>query len=95
MPYVDGLWLELVRECLANRVPVNQPDQAGNTPLHWAARSHICLAPKVVSVNIAIRNRELFVHCSEAGISKNYSATNSGSPEVELRFCPWIILFKY
>jgi ankyrin repeat protein len=41
MPYVDGLRLELVRECLANRVPVNQPDQAGNTPLHWAARSHI------------------------------------------------------
>jgi hypothetical protein len=20
---------------------------------------------------------------------------NSGSPEVELRFCPWLILFKY
>ncbi len=31
----------------------------------------------------------------EAGVSKNYCATNSGSPEVELRFCPWIILFKY
>jgi hypothetical protein len=31
----------------------------------------------------------------EAGISKNHCATNSGSPEVELRFCPWIILFKY
>lgn len=30
--------LELLRECLANRVPVNQPDQAGNAPLHWAAR---------------------------------------------------------
>jgi len=26
---------------------------------------------------------------SEAGISKDYCATNSGSPEVELRFCPW------
>jgi len=24
-----------------------------------------------------------------------YCATNSGPPEVELRFCPWIILFKY
>jgi hypothetical protein len=32
---------------------------------------------------------------SEAEISKNYCATNSSSPEVELRFCPWIILFKY
>jgi hypothetical protein len=32
---------------------------------------------------------------SEAGISKNYCAANSGSPEVELRFCPWLILFKY
>jgi hypothetical protein len=31
----------------------------------------------------------------EAGISKNYYATNSGSPEVELRFFPWLILFKY
>jgi hypothetical protein len=25
-----------------------------------------------------------------AGISKNYCAKNSGSPEVELRFCPWL-----
>ncbi len=32
---------------------------------------------------------------SAVGISKNYSATSSGSPEVELRFCPKIILFKY
>jgi hypothetical protein len=24
-----------------------------------------------------------------------YCATNSGSPEVELRFCPWLLLFKY
>jgi hypothetical protein len=31
----------------------------------------------------------------EAGISKNYCATNSGSPEVELRFCPWLIMIKY
>jgi hypothetical protein len=26
--------------------------------------------------------------CFEAGILKNYCPTNSGSPEVELRFCP-------
>jgi hypothetical protein len=26
---------------------------------------------------------------------KNYCAINSSSPEVELRFCPWLILFKY
>jgi hypothetical protein len=31
----------------------------------------------------------------EAGILKNYCATNSGSSEIELRFCPWLILFKY
>jgi hypothetical protein len=31
----------------------------------------------------------------EAGISKNYCATNSGSPEVALRFCLGLILFKY
>jgi hypothetical protein len=28
----------------------------------------------------------------EAGISKNYCSTNSGSLEVELRFYPWLIL---
>jgi hypothetical protein len=32
---------------------------------------------------------------TETGISKNYYATNSGSPEVELRFCTWLILLKY
>ncbi len=32
---------------------------------------------------------------SEAGISKNYCATNSGSPKVDLGFYPWLILFKY
>jgi hypothetical protein len=32
---------------------------------------------------------------TEAGISMNYCKTNSGSPEVELRLCPWIIFFKY
>jgi hypothetical protein len=31
---------------------------------------------------------------SGAGISKNYCATNSGSPEVKLRFCPWLKLFN-
>ncbi len=30
----------------------------------------------------------------ETGISKNCCATNSGSPEVELRFCQRLILFK-
>jgi hypothetical protein len=29
---------------------------------------------------------------TEAGISKNYCAKNSGLPEVELRFSPWLIL---
>ncbi len=32
---------------------------------------------------------------SGAGISKNYRVANSGSPEVEPWFCPWLILFKY
>ncbi len=40
-------------------------------------------------------------HCTcthmytKAGISKNSCATNWGSPEVNLRFCPWPILLKY
>ncbi len=31
----------------------------------------------------------------EAGISKNYCATNPGISEVEVRFCSWLIVFKY
>ena len=31
--------IELLRECLSNRMPVNQADPAGNTALHWVARS--------------------------------------------------------
>ena len=27
--------LELLEECLANKIPVNVPDKAGNTGLHW------------------------------------------------------------
>ena len=27
--------LELLEECLENKVPVNVPDKAGNTGLHW------------------------------------------------------------
>jgi ankyrin repeat protein len=30
--------LDLLEECFLNRVPVNIPDKAGNTGLHWAAR---------------------------------------------------------
>ena len=30
-----------------------------------------------------------------AGISKNYCAANSDSPEVDLRVCSWLIFFKY
>ena len=33
--------LEMVKECLSNKMPVNQADPAGNTALHWAARSGI------------------------------------------------------
>ncbi len=38
----------------------------------------------------AILSRLLLWGCN----FKNYWATNSGSPEVELRFCPWLILLK-
>jgi len=31
--------MELLRECLLNKMPVNQGDAAGNTALHWAARA--------------------------------------------------------
>jgi hypothetical protein len=32
---------------------------------------------------------------SEAGISNNYFATNPAWPEVELWFCPLLLMFKY
>ena len=31
--------IDLLEECLENNIPVNAMDQAGNTPLHWAAHS--------------------------------------------------------
>jgi hypothetical protein len=31
---------------------------------------------------------------SVAGISKDYCGTKSGSPAVELRFCPWLIIVQ-
>ena len=38
--------IDLLKECLLNKLPVNQMDPAGNTPLHWAARTghHDCLS---------------------------------------------------
>jgi hypothetical protein len=38
-------------------------------------------------VGVETVRRDLLPSNTEAGISKNYCATNSGSPEVELRFC--------
>jgi hypothetical protein len=38
---------------------------------------------------------ELGILSGQAGLSKNYCATKSGSPEVELRSCPWLKLLKY
>ena len=31
--------IDSLEECLENNIPVNAKDQAGNTPLHWAAHS--------------------------------------------------------
>ncbi len=46
----------------------------------------------IILIQFESPTRSLSVgRCPEAGISKNYP----GSPEVELRFCPWLILFKY
>ena len=42
---------ELVRECLANKMPVNQTDPAGNTALHWAAKAgHLSCLSLLLSV---------------------------------------------
>ncbi len=54
-----------------------------------------CLAMSL-SLSLSVRHPASFFRClSEAGISKNYCATNSGSPEDELRFCPFLLLLKY
>jgi hypothetical protein len=44
---------------------------------------------------IYLKRRKSCHSGADSGISKNYCPTNSGSPEVELRINPWIILFKY
>ena len=30
--------ISFLEECLLTKIPVNQPDSSGNTPLHWACR---------------------------------------------------------
>ena len=38
--------------CPSNRMPVNQTDPAGNTPLHWAARAgQLDCVAELVAVN--------------------------------------------
>jgi hypothetical protein len=52
---------------------------------------------KVVLYRMRFRNHppvKYVEYPSKAGISKNYCATNSGSPEAELRFCPSLKLLK-
>jgi hypothetical protein len=47
-----------------------------------------------LKMDTALEGPILYKSSPEAGISENYCATNSGLPEVELRFFPWLILFK-
>ena len=57
--------MDLLEECLLNRVPVNVVDRTGNTPLHCAARTGqtACLE-RLLSirprVNVNAQNRYLF-----------------------------------
>ena len=55
--------MDLLEECLLNRVPVNVADKTGNTPLHCASRTGqlACLERLlnvVPSVNVNAQNRE-------------------------------------
>jgi hypothetical protein len=50
---------------------------------------------RVVSGDSGTPPDTIAISAAEAVISKNYCAVISGSPEVEPRFCPWLILFKY
>ncbi len=70
--------------------------------IKWQNRAHCHIKPKKLTFLAWIKDDVTVIFLlsvsfmlSEAGISKNYCATDSGSPEVELRFCPWLILFKY
>ena len=54
--------MELLEECLLNRVPVNVADKTGNTPLHYASRTGqlACLnrlLNVVPPVNVNAQNR--------------------------------------
>jgi len=43
--------MELLKECLLNKMPVNQGDAAGNTALHWAARAgHLDIIEALLAV---------------------------------------------
>ncbi len=67
----------------------------------WTPASVFCVALQVPISEIYekiptdnFRKSFLFpVTSPEAGISKNYWATNLGSFEVELRFCLWLTFF--
>ena len=53
--------IDLLEECLLNRVPVNAEDRAGNTPLHWASHAgHLDCLQRLLGidqVNVNVKNR--------------------------------------
>jgi len=51
--------MDLLKECLLNRLPVNQTDSAGNTAIHWAARAgHIhCLQELLCVQQVQLNNK--------------------------------------
>lgn len=53
--------MDLLEECLMNKIPVNAVDMAGNTALHWAAHSgHLDCLQRILAVphvKTSLRNR--------------------------------------
>ncbi len=47
------------------------------------------------SHNIGLLTPNLYLQSRGWNFKENSCATNSGSTEVQLRFCPWLLLFKY
>ncbi len=73
-------------------------DTKWNVLYHTALRNYAAISlqvPSILSILLAPKNTPYGSLKAGDGIFKSYCATTSGSPEVELRFWPWLILFQY
>ena len=75
--------VELLEECLANKVAINAQDKTGNTPLHWAAKTG-----SVDCLNRLIRFKNLDVNArNKLGETALHQAASKGRADcIEMLF---------